>query len=81
MHESMSKFAGRAKGCKRRAATMSFGCSAAPEVQLLQGFEASHTRWHTPQHVVGNIQALQLAELAHAVRQTVQVVGAQVKLD
>ena len=53
---------------------------AAPEIQLFEGFEASHAGWYAPQHVVSNIETLQLAEVAHAVWQAVQVVGAQVQL-
>ena len=52
----------------------------APEVQLFEGFEASHAGWYAPQHVVSNIETLQLTEVAHAVWQAVQVVGAQVQL-
>ena len=51
-----------------------------PEVQLFEGFQAAHASWHPPEHVVCNVQALQLAKLPHALWQAVQIVGPQVKL-
>lgn len=60
---------------------MMTGKTRIPKIQLLQCLQASHASWHSPQHVVGHIQALQLAELAHAVRQAKQVVGAEIQFD
>lgn len=60
---------------------MMTGETGIPEVQLLECLQTSHASWHAPQHVVGHIQALQLAELAHAVGQAKQVVGAEIQLD
>lgn len=51
----------------------------APEVKFLQGFEVAHAGRNTAQHVVGAVQALNF-ELAHALRELPQIVGAQVKL-
>ncbi len=52
-----------------------------PQIQLLQCLQASHASRHAAQHVVGHIEALQLAELAHTVGQAEQVVGAEIQLD
>ena len=52
-----------------------------PQIQLFETLQATHAGWHTAKHVVCHIQSLQLLELAHAVRQAVQIVGAEVKLD